>query len=66
MKTYFMKKTSIIEDINTHFETIKKSNQKVNDIVLELAILKTFLVRQELFPEMDEFRSLIHIELEKI
>ena len=61
-----MKKTSIIEDINTHFETIKKSNQKVNDIVLELAILKTFLVRQELFPEMDEFRSLIHIELEKI
>ena len=61
-----MKNTLIVEDINMQFDAIKKSDQKMNDMILELAILKTFLIRQELSPEMDEFRNLINIELHKI
>jgi hypothetical protein len=60
-----MKDLSIIQIINLQIENIKKSNTKTEELTTELAILKTFLIHQELLPEMEEFRNLIYMELEK-
>lgn len=60
-----MKDLSIIQIINLQIENIKKSNTKIEELTTELAILKTFLIHQELLPEMEEFRNLIYMELEK-
>jgi hypothetical protein len=60
-----MKDLSIIQIINLQIENIKKSNTKTEELTIELAILKTFLIHQELLPEMEEFRNLIYMELEK-
>ena len=59
-----MDKISIIETINSQINLIGKENSGKRELVLELAILKAFVINQELFPEMEEFRNLIFIELD--
>jgi hypothetical protein len=60
-----MKGISILEIINLQLETIKKNKHKEEDLVLELAILKAFVINQDLLPEIEEFRNLIFMELDK-
>ena len=59
-----MENLSIIETINSQIDLITKENSGKRELILELAILKAFVINQELFPEMEEFRNLIFIELD--
>lgn len=61
-----MKGISILEIINLQLETIKNNKHTEDGLILELAILKSFVINQDLLPEMEEFRNLIFMELDKI
>lgn len=54
-----------IQLINLQIENIKKNLQKEEDLITELAILKTFVIHQKLFPEMEEFRNIIFMEIDE-
>lgn len=60
-----MKGISILEIINLQLETIKKDKHTEDGLILELAILKSFVINQDLLPEIEEFRNLIFMELDK-
>jgi hypothetical protein len=60
-----MKGISILEIISLQLENIKNSKNTEEGIILELAILKSFVVNQDLLPEIEEFRNLIFMELDK-
>lgn len=59
-----MDKISIIQTINSQIDLISKQNADKRELILELAVLKSFVINQELFAEMEEFRNLIFIELD--
>jgi hypothetical protein len=58
-----MSELTLLQIINMQIEKIKNSNQTKEEMITELAILKTFLISQDLLHEMEEFRNLIYIEL---
>jgi hypothetical protein len=60
-----MKGISILDIINLQLETIKNNKNNEEGLILELAILKTFVINQDLLPEIEEFRNLIFMELDK-
>jgi hypothetical protein len=60
-----MNGVTIVEIINSQINSIKKINQTPEDTLVELAILRSFILHQELLPEMEEFRNLIYMELEE-
>ena len=59
-----MKEFSIVELINSQIGNIKNTNQTTEDVIRELAILRSFILHQQLLPEMEEFRNVIYMELE--
>jgi hypothetical protein len=60
-----MKGISILEIINLQLENIKNNKNTQDELALELAILKSFVINQDLLPEIEEFRNLIFMELDK-
>jgi hypothetical protein len=60
-----MKGISILDIINLQLEAINKNKNTEEGLILELAILKTFVINQDLLPEIEEFRNLIFMELDK-
>lgn len=60
-----MKGISILDIINLQLETIKNNKNSEEGLILELAILKAFVINQDLLPEIEEFRNLIFMELDK-
>lgn len=58
-----MRDLPLFELINLQINNIKKNKQSEEDMITELAILKTFLISQNLLPEMEEFRNLIYMEI---
>jgi hypothetical protein len=56
---------SALQIINLQIEKINSDDKSKEDMAFELAILKSFIINQNLLPEMEEFRNLIFMEIDK-